>query len=351
MSSAGERKQPADGADPRLDDRGYDGLIVVSFGGPEGPDDVIPFLENVTRGRGIPRERLAEVGHHYDLFGGVSPINRQNRELISTVEAELTAHGIELPVYLGNRNWHPYLVDTLTTMSTRGVRRAIGILAAAQRTYSGCLQYKENVRDARAALSRNGSHDVEIVYVSDWHEHPGFVEANADQVRQAFERLPADKRDRARLIFTAHSVPTTMAAQYPYERQLRASAALIANAVFSDPRTLRVPPTDWTLVYQSRSGRPGDPWLEPDVCEYLRAAREQGLDAAVLCPVGFLCDHVEVLYDLDVEAAQLCQESGIAMERASAVNVHPRFIDALADAVTDVWRRYVGKRPVAVGTL
>ena len=329
----------------------FQAVLLVAFGGPQGPEDVRPFLENVLRGRRVSPERIDEVAHHYEQFGGVSPITELTMKQARALEAALRARGVPLPVDVGMRNWHPYLVDTLTTMSTRGVRRAIGILAAAQRTYSGCLQYKENVRDARAALSRNGSHDVEIVYVSDWHEHPGFVEANADQVRQAFERLPADKRDRARLIFTAHSVPTTMAAQYPYERQLRASAALIANAVFSDPRTLRVPPTDWTLVYQSRSGRPGDPWLEPDVCEYLRAARAQGLDAAVLCPVGFLCDHVEVLYDLDVEAAQLCQESGIAMERASAVNVHPRFIDALADAVTDVWRRYVGKRPVAVGTL
>jgi ferrochelatase len=239
------------------------------------------------------------------------------------------------------RNWHPYLVDTLTTMSKRGVRRAIGVLAAAQRTYSGCLQYKENVRDARAAVIRNGAHDVDVVYVGDWHVHPGFIDANADHVRQAFARLPSAARDRARLVFTAHSIPTSMAAQYPYEQQLRASAALIAEAVGR---------TDWRLVYQSRSGRPGDPWLEPDVCDYLRAERANGLDAVVLCPVGFLCDHVEVLYDLDVEAARVCRDIGLAIERAAAVNVHPRFIGALADAVADVWRRYQGTRPVPVGT-
>jgi len=328
----------------------FQAVLLVAFGGPQGPADVRPFLANVLRGRRVSPERIDEVAHHYEQFGGVSPLTELTMKQARALETALRTRSVPLPVDVGMRNWHPYLADTLTTMSKRGVRRAIGILAAAQRTYSGCLQYKENVRDARAALARNGSRDVEIVYVSDWHEHPGFVEANADHVRQAFARLPPDKRDRARLIFTAHSVPTTMAAQYPYEQQLRASAELIANAVFSDPRTPRVSRPDWTLVYQSRSGRPGDPWLEPDVCDYLRTEREKGLDAAVLWPVGFLCDHVEVLYDLDVEAAQACRECGIAMERASAVNVHPRFIDALADAVTDVWRRYAGKRPIAVGT-
>jgi ferrochelatase len=264
------------------------------------------------------------------------------------LETALRAKDIPLPVAVGMRNWHPYLADTLLTLSGQGVRRVVGILAAAQRTYSGCLQYKENVRDARAALVKNGAHDVDVLYAGDWHEHPGFIEANADHVRQAFARLPPDKRERARLVFTAHSIPTSMAAQYPYERQLRASAKLIAEAVFSDKRVPR--PNDWTLVYQSRSGRPGDPWLEPDVCDYLRAERDKGLDAVVLCPVGFLCDHVEVLYDLDVEAAHVCRESGIAMERAAAVNVHPRFIDALADAVADLWQRYDGKRPVSVGS-
>lgn len=333
----------------------FDAVLLVAFGGPQGPADVRPFLENVLRGRRVSPERIDEVAHHYERFGGVSPLTELTMKQARALEAALRARDIPLPVDVGMRNWHPYLADTLTTMAARGVRRAIGILAAAQRTYSGCLQYKENVRDARAAIVKSGSRDVEVVYVGDWHEHPGFIEANVDHVRQAFARLPADKRDRARLIFTAHSIPTTMAAQYPYERQLRACAELIANVVLSDPRVPRIPrPADsrpeWALVYQSRSGRPGDPWLEPDVCDYLRAEREKGLEAAVLCPVGFLCDHVEVLYDLDVEAAHVCSETGIAMERASAVNLHPRFIDALADAVTDVWRRYSGKRPVPVGT-
>lgn len=328
----------------------FQAVLLIAFGGPQGPADVRPFLDNVLRGRRVSPERVDEVAHHYERFGGVSPLTELTMQQARALETALRARDVPLPVDVGMRNWHPYLVDTLTTMSRRGVRRAIAILAAAQRTYSGCLQYKENVRDARAALVANGFPDVDIVYVSDWHEHPGFIEANADHVRQAFARMPADKRDRARLIFTAHSIPMAMAARYPYERQLRASAELIANAVFPDPRAPGVQVPDWTVVYQSRSGRPGDLWLEPDVCDYLRAEREKGLDAAVLCPVGFLCDHVEVLYDLDVEAAQVCRESGIVMERASAVNVHPRFIDALADAVTDVWRKYAGKRPIPVGT-
>lgn len=314
----------------------FDAVLLVAFGGPQGPDDVRPFLENVLRGRRVSPERIEEVAHHYDRFGGVSPITAFTMQQAAGLEAALAARGLSLPVHVGMRNWHPYLADTLTQMSGAGVRRAIGVLAAAQRSYSGCLQYKENVRDARVAVRAAGTRDVEVVYVGDWHAHPGFIEANADHVRQAFDRLPSDRRDVARLIFTAHSIPTTMAASYPYETQLRESAQRIATACGR---------TDWELVYQSRSGRPGDPWLEPDVCHYLRTAR---IDAAVLCPVGFLCDHVEVLYDLDVEAADVCRTLDIAMERAEAVNAHPRFIDALADTVADTWTRYRGGRPIPI---
>jgi protoporphyrin/coproporphyrin ferrochelatase len=321
----------------------FDAVLFVAFGGPQGPADVRPFLENVLRGRRVSPERVDEVAHHYERFGGVSPLTELTMKQAHALEAALRSRGIDLPVDVGMRNWRPFLTDALTAMSARGARRAIGVLAAAQRTYSGCLQYKENVRDARAAIVANGLADIDVVYVGDWHLHPGFIEANADHVRRAFARLPAGTRERARLVFTAHSIPASMAAQYPYEQQLRESAALIADAVFhDDPR--------WALVFQSRSGRPGDPWLEPDVCDYLRAERQTGLDAVVLCPLGFLCDHVEVLYDLDVEAADTCRESGITMERAEAVNVHPRFIDALADAVAEVWGRYDGKKPLTIGT-
>jgi len=317
----------------------FDAVLLVAFGGPQGPADVRPFLENVLRGRRVSPERIDEVAHHYERFGGVSPLTELTMKQARALEAALRDRGVPLPVHVGMRNWHPFLPDTLNDMARAGVRRAIGLLAAAQRSYSGCLQYKENVRDARLAVSGGGARPPEIVYVADWHEHPGFIEANADHIRAAIDRLPPDRRDRARLVFTAHSIPVSMAARYPYEANLRASAAMIAKAVGRD---------DWTLVYQSRSGRPEDPWLAPDVCDYLVEERQRGLDTAILSPIGFLCDHVEVLYDLDVEAAEACRESGITMVRAEAVNVHPRFIDALADAVTETYRRYDGARPLPV---
>ena len=320
----------------------FDAVLFVSFGGPPGPADVRPFLENVLRGRRVSPERVEEVAHHYDLFGGVSPLTELTMRQAQALEAKLAARGLALPVHVGMRNWHPYLADTLTEMSRRGVRRAIGVLAAAQRSYSGCTQYKENVRDAQAAAKARGARPIDVIYVADWHEHPGFIEANVDHVRRAFAQLPEAMRERARLVFTAHSIPVGMAKQFPYEAQLQASASRIAAAAGRG---------DWALVYQSRSGRPGDPWLEPDVCDYLQAERAKGLEAAVLCPVGFLCDHVEVLYDLDVEAADACRKSGIAMARAEAVNVHPRFIDALSDAVAEVWTRYAGRMPLTLTSL
>jgi len=317
----------------------FDAVLLVAFGGPQGPADVRPFLDNVLRGRRVSPERIEEVAHHYELFGGVSPLTALTLGQARALERRLAERGLPLPVHVGMRNWHPFLADTMAEMTRAGVLRAIGVLAAAQRSYSGCAQYKENVRDARAALLAADRRAPEIVYVGDWHEHPGFIAANADQVQRAFASLPAEARAGARLIFTAHSIPVTMAERFPYVAQLEASARLVAAAA-GHP--------DWTLVYQSRSGRPGDPWLEPDICDYLRAERARGLSAAVLCPIGFLCDHVEVLYDLDVEAAAACRELGIAMARAETVNIHPRFIDALADAVADTWRSYQRGRPLSL---
>jgi ferrochelatase len=314
----------------------FDAVLLVAFGGPQGPADVRPFLENVLRGRRVSPERVEEVAHHYERFGGISPLTELTMKQAAALEAALAAREIRLPVHVGMRNWHPFLADTLTRMSDAGVRRAIGVLAAAQRSYSGCLQYKENVRDARTAVVGAGRAAIDVVYVGDWHEHPGFIDANADNIRRAAARLPPETRDSARLIFTAHSIPVSMARQYPYEQNLRASAERIAKAAGR---------ADWALVYQSRSGRPGDPWLEPDICDYLRQA---SLASAILCPVGFLCDHVEVLYDLDVEAAEVCRETGTAMVRAEAVNTHPRFIDALADAVTETYERYRRSTPLAL---
>ncbi len=318
----------------------FDAVLLVAFGGPGGPDDVRPFLANVLRGRRVPPERVEEVAHHYGIFGGISPLTDLTIRQAEALEGRLRDRGLALTVHVGMRNWHPFLSDVLCDLSARGVRRAIGVLAAAQRSYSGCAQYKENVRDARGTLRARGLADVRVTYTGDWHEHPGFIEANADHVREAIARLPSELQEAARLVFTAHSIPLSMAGQYPYERNLNASARLVAEAAGRQ---------DWAVVYQSRSGRPEDPWLEPDVVDYLRAEHGKGLRAAVLCPIGFLCDHVEVLYDLDVEAAEACRRMGLPIVRASAVNVHPRFIDALADAVADVWRRYEGGLPLMVG--
>jgi ferrochelatase len=317
----------------------FDAVLLVAFGGPQGPADVRPFLENVLRGRRVRPARIDEVAHHYEIFGGVSPLTELTLRQARDLEAQLRARNAPLPVHVGMRNWHPFLTDTMAHMSAAGQRRVIGVLAAAQRSYSGCAQYKENVRDARASLRERGLRDVEVTYVSDWHEHPGFIAANADHIRAAVQRLPTDVRNSARLVFTAHSIPVSMAAQYPYQRNLESTARLVAAATGH---------SDWALVYQSRSGRPEDPWLEPDVTDYLRAERAKGLRAVVLSPIGFLCDHVEVLYDLDVEAADVCRAMDLPMTRASAVNAHPRFINALADAVIDLCQRYRNGRPLTI---
>lgn len=312
---------------------------MIAFGGPQGPADVRPFLANVLRGRRVAPERVEGVAHHYELFGGVSPLTELTTRQASLLRDRLQEMGLPLPVYLGMRNWHPYLEDTLAQMSRDGVRRAVGFIAAAQRSYSSCTQYRENVDGARARLAERGLRDVQVTYVGDWHAHPGFVDANAAHIADARQRLPADVRDRARIVFTAHSIPVSMADRSLYRRHLEESAAAIAS---------RLKTTDFALVYQSRSGRPEDPWLGPDVCEYLRDEHQKGLAAAVLSPVGFLCDHIEVLYDLDVEAAEVCRTVGLPMARASAVNEHPRFVDTMADAVAGTLRRYEYALPLPI---
>jgi protoporphyrin/coproporphyrin ferrochelatase len=350
----------------------FDAVLVIAFGGPQGPADVRPFLANVLRGRRVPPERVDEVSHHYARFGGVSPITALTRLQAEGLHARLEQRGTPLPVYVGMRNWHPYLADTLAEMAAHGVRRAVGVIAAAHRSYSSCTQYRENVDTARAELARRGAPDVEVSYVSDWHTHPGYIEANADRVRAAFAELPADVRADARIVFTAHSIPLSMAERFPYREQIEESARLVAARVVALGAELKLRATDVepvgrgfspaggaeltlratntsidaAVVYQSRSGRPEDPWLGPDVCDYLRSESARGLRAAVLSPIGFICDHIEVLYDLDVEAADVCREAGVSMARAKAVNDHPRFLDALADAVIDTCSRYERARPL-----
>jgi ferrochelatase len=319
--------------------RPFDAVLVIGFGGPQGPADVRPFLANVLRGRRVPPERVELVVHHYDLFGGVSPVTELTMRQAEGLAERLQTGGPDVPVFVGMRNWHPYLADTLERMADQGVRRAIGLVTAAQRNDSSCLQYKENVRDARAELRRRGKPDVDVVFTSDWHLHAGFIGANVQHVMAAVAALPAGLRTRARLVFTAHSIPLDMARRSPYERQLREGAALVAARAGFD---------DWTLVFQSRSGRPEDPWLEPDISDYLRAEGPKGLQAVVLCPIGFVCDHIEVLYDLDVEAAAAARQTGIALARARTAGANPVFLDGLAEVVRETWARYAGGVPLPV---
>lgn len=319
---------------------------MVSFGGPQGPADVRPFLENVLRGRRVAPGRIDEVAHHYELFGGVSPLTALTMKQAAALQEALAARGAPLPVYVGMRNWHPYLADTLAEMSRAGVRRAVGFLAAAHRSYSSCTQYKENVAAARATLAAGGLADVEVTYGGDWFAHDAFIEANADQARDALRRLPEVLQPRAELVFTAHSIPSSMAQRYPYQAQFETTARLVAARVNSAGAT--PDPLPYAAVYQSRSGRPEDPWLGPDVCDYLRGARARNVEAAVLCPVGFLVDHVEVLYDLDTEAAAVAREIGLPVARASTVNDHPSFIGMMADVVRETLDRYRSGYPLQI---
>lgn len=319
----------------------FDAVLLIAFGGPQGLADIRPFLANVLRGRDIPVARADEVAHHYERFGGVSPLPACTMKQADGLRTRLAAAGTPLPVFVGMRNWHPYLRDTIADMSRAGVRRAIGLIAAAHGSYSSCQQYKENVAGARRAAIDAGLADVDVTYVHGWHAHDLFVEANAKHLRVAIERLPEPLRSRARVIFTAHSIPVRMAETSRYREQLRESAEKVAA---------RADRADWELVYQSRSGRRDDPWLGPDICDYLRSARAEGLVAAVLCPIGFLCDHIEVLYDLDIEAAAVARALGIAFSRAEAANDDPLFLDMMADVVVTLVRRYASGRalPLAI---
>ncbi len=319
--------------------RPFDAVLVVAFGGPEGMGDVRPFLANVLRGRRVAPERIEEVAKHYEHFGGVSPLAAITRRQVEGLKAHLAARGLDVPIYLGMRNWHPLLSDTLKTMAQDGVSHAIGFVCAAHRSYSSCTQYRENVVSARRAAVEAGLSDVSVTYVGDWHHHDRFIEVNARHVRAALDTVPAPVRSAARLVFTAHSIPVAMAGAARYRAQLLESSRLVAE---------RLGVADWVLVFQSRSGRPEDPWLEPDVCQYLRAERGRGLAAAVICPIGFVCDHVEVLYDLDTEAAHVCREVGLPMARAATVNDDPLFLEMMADEVLKTWGRYRTGRPLSL---
>jgi ferrochelatase len=285
----------------------YDALLLVSFGGPEKREDVIPFLENVLRGRNVPRERMLEVAEHYYHFDGRSPINDQNRALIEALRPV-----VKIPIYWGNRNWHPMLADTVGRMKNDGIRRAVAFVTSAFGSYSGCRQYIEDIARARAEV---GEGAPQIHKIRPFSENPKFIEAMTDRVCVALRELP-----QGRLVFTAHSVPVSMAESSPYVAELERACAAVALAVGR---------ADWKLVYQSRSGPPGQPWLEPDIAAYLREIRSD----AVVVPIGFLSDHMEVLYDLDTEARAVCEELGVKMVRAGTVGTHPAIIEMIAEMV------------------
>jgi ferrochelatase len=295
----------------------FDALLVVSFGGPEKREDVLPFLENVLRGKNVPRERMLEVAEHYYHFGGRSPINDQNKQLIAALEQEFKNHGVKMPIYWGNRNWHPLLPDTLKQMQSDGIRHAAALATSAFGSYSGCRQYREDIARAQQA---SGTEGVVIAKLPNFWDRPEFIEAITDRVRDAMAMLP----NAEQLIFTAHSIPMSMADESPYVRQLKEASERVAAACGM---------SNWNLVYQSRSGPPSQPWLEPDVCEYLREQHAAGVRSVILCPIGFMSDHMEVLYDLDTEALAVCAELGMKMVRAGTAGSHPKLISMVRDMV------------------
>jgi ferrochelatase len=305
----------------------YDAVLLLSFGGPEGPADVMPFLENVVRGRGVPRERLLAVAEHYHHFGGVSPINAQNRALLDALRADFAAHGVDLPIYWGNRNWAPYVTDTLRQMRADGVRRALAFATSAYASYSGCRQYLDDLAGARAEL---GEGAPIVDKLRHYYDHPGFIEPHADAVRAALANLPAERRATTRLVFTAHSIPVSMnEAAGPdgdlYRQQLLAVAELVADRA--------APELAWDLVWQSRSGPPQVPWLEPDVNDHLSQLASDRVTDVVVSPIGFVSDHLEVVWDLDNEAAETAGKLGLGYARAATPGTDPRFVTMVRELV------------------
>jgi ferrochelatase len=316
----------------------YDAILIVSFGGPESSEDVIPFLENVLRGRNVPRERMLAVAEHYYHFGGKSPINQQARELLAALEKELAEYGPKLPVYWGNRNWHPMLAETLQQMKQDGIRYALAFVTSAYSSYSGCRQYREDISRAQKEI---GPGAPEIDKLRPFFNHPGFVEATEDRLRDALLNLPADARQNIQIVYSAHSIPLSMAQTCDYVRQLEEVRQLVSA---------RLGVENDALVYQSRSGAPGQPWLEPDILDYLREVKARNLaSAVVLAPISFISDHMEVLYDLDIEARQLCDSLALPMARAKTVGVHPKFIAMIRELILE--RTSAGAERRALGSL
>ena len=324
---------------PDLSPAGYDAILVVSFGGPEGPGDVIPFLENVLRGRNVPRERLLEVAEHYYHFSGKSPINAQNRALIAALEAELARNGPRIPVYWGNRNWRPLLADTLRQMAEDGVERAAAFVTSAYSSYSSCRQYLDNIASAR---EKAGPAAPVVDKLRAFYNHPGFIGPVSENARAALKALKGGSPEEAvELVFTAHSIPIAMAANCRYVEQLEEASRLVAE---------RLGFASWKLVYQSRSGPPSQPWLEPDIGDHLRQLHDSGRAGKVLIvPIGFVSDHLEILYDLDTEAKRLCDELGLRMARSATVGNDPVFIRMIRELVLERIEQNADRR--ALGNL
>ncbi|MBY0549896.1 MAG: ferrochelatase [Candidatus Obscuribacterales bacterium] len=301
----------------------YDAILILSFGGPEGMDDVMPFLENVTRGRNIPVERLQAVAHHYEIFGGVSPINAHNRALISALKGALDREGLSLPIYWGNRNWHPFVEDTFKEMTAAGVQKVLAFVTSAYASYSGCRMYLNDIDRAKAAAGAGSPivHKLPLFF-----DHPLFIEANSDHLLNALNQLPPDRAQSAQVVFTAHSVPKSMADNCDYEKQLAFTASRICE------RTGR---SGHAVVYQSRSGPPSQPWLGPDICDYLKefAAGTSSTKDVIVLPLGFISDHMEVMYDIEVEAKQIAAECGLNLIRAATAGTHPAFVQMIVELI------------------
>jgi len=298
----------------------YDAVLMISFGGPEKPEDIMPFLRNVVRGRNIPDERLAEAVRHYEAIGGRSPITALTFKQAVGLERTLVKRGYQIPVFVGMRNWHPYLPETISRMADQEIKSVVGVIMAAYQSYSSWDQYKENFVSASQAAGV----EMEIKYTPPLFDHPLFIDAVSDNVAECFAEILRDELPKTKLIFTAHSIPTPMADASPYVEQLTTASKLVSDTVGFD---------DWMLAYQSRSGRPQDPWLEPDICKVIRDLAKEGVRNVVVNPIGFLCDHVEVLFDIGIEAQGAADGAGIRLLRAKTVNYDRKFIDAMADVV------------------
>ncbi len=316
----------------------YEAILMMSFGGPEGMEDVMPFLDNVLRGRNVPEERKKEVAHHYEQFGGVSPINRQNEALRDALIPALRARGIDLPVYLGNRNWKPFVGDVVRTMQENGVKKFLAFVTSGFSCYSGCRQYREDMMRACAEL---GDKAPAFDKIRVYYNHPDFIAVTATEWRKALKHFPPERQDKVFTAFTAHSIPQAMADRCAYEAQLLNAATLTAEAAGI---------SDWKLVFQSRSGPPSQPWLGPDICDFIRERHAEGLRELIIHPIGFISDHMEVLYDLDHEAQELCEELGIQMARAATPGIHPQFVAMIAELIHEridpsISKRAIGERP------